>query len=148
VPDNLDLAALFYQNAHEQQQGGIRLSAVTGSRRRRSSIGTFKHLDVRAPVPIESLAAPVRPRQLSPRQRAILARHEEIKRVVNEAAVAAESMAIPVRPRPDQKLSTLRAAIARVVKETGSAVNVGVRGDTIYLSRGSLPGRGGRRKSG
>jgi len=62
--------------------------------------------------------------------------------------VAPESAAIPVKPKPDQKLTTLRAAITRVVKESGSAVNVGVRGDTIYLSRGRLPGRGGRRKSG
>ena len=124
------------------------MSPVTRSPRQRSSVGTFKLLDVGAPVPIASLAAPVRPRQLSPRQRAILERDEEIKRVVNEAAVAPESTAIPVRPRLDQKLTTLRAAITRVVKETGSAVNVGVRGDTIYLSRGSLPGRGGRRSSG
>ena len=118
---------------------------VIRSRRGRAPFGNFKHLDVGLPVPIESLIVPTKPRELSPRQRAIAERDDEIRRAVNEAAVAPESQAIPIRPRPDQKLTTLRAAIRRIAKATGSAVNVGVRNDTIYLSRGSLPGRGGRR---
>ncbi len=120
------------------------MSPLTRSRRSRASVGNFKHLDVGAPVPIESLAAERKPRELSPRQRAIAERDEEIKRALNEAAVAPESQAIPIKPRPDQKVATLRVAINRVLKSTGAKVNVGVRGDTIYLSRGKLPGRGGR----
>ncbi len=119
---------------------------VTRSRRSPTSIGTFRHLDVGSPIPIESLIVPAKPKELSPRQRAIVERDEEIRRAVNEAAVAPASQAIPITPRPDQKLTTLRAAIRRIAKEAGSTVNVGVRNDTIYLSRGSLPGRGGRRR--
>jgi len=45
-----------------------------------------------------------------------------------------------------EKLVTIRAAIARQIKATGSSVKVGVRNGGIYLSRGPIPGaRGGRR---
>jgi hypothetical protein len=46
-------------------------------------------------------------------------------------------------------MATLRAALARQIKETGSTVRIAVRGETIYLSRGSIPGgRGGPKPRG
>ena len=115
---------------------------------KRSSVGTFKHLDVGQPVPLASLVAAPKPRALTPRLLAIQERDEEIKKAVNQAAVGPESFAIPIKLRPDQKLETLRAAFVRVIKATNAPVKIGVRGDTIYLSRGAIPGRGGGRTVG
>jgi hypothetical protein len=114
---------------------------------KRSSVRTFKHLDVGQPVPLASLVAASKPWALTARQLAIEERDEEIKKAVNEAAVASESYAIPIKPRPDQKLETLRAAFLRVIKATNTPVKISVRGDTIYLSRGVIPGQRGRRAS-
>jgi hypothetical protein len=110
-----------------------------------SSVGTFKHLDVGQPVPLASLVAALKPRTLSARQLAVQERDEEIKKAVNQAAVGPESFAIPIKLRPDQKSATLRAAFLRVIKATNAPVKIGLRGDTIYLSRGAIPGRRGRR---
>jgi len=47
----------------------------------------------------------------------------------------------------NEKLFTIRQAIAKQIKASGSAVNLGVRNGGIYLSRGPIPGgRGGRRR--
>ena len=40
----------------------------------------------------------------------------------------------------NEKLVTIRAAVARQIKASGSAVNLGVRNGAIYLSRGPIPG--------
>jgi hypothetical protein len=46
----------------------------------------------------------------------------------------------------NEKLVTIRAAIARQISATGSSVKLGVRSGGIFLSRGPIPGaRGGRR---
>ena len=110
----------------------------------RSPVGIFKHLDVGRPILIASLVVVTTPRTLSPRQRAIQERDEEIKKALNQAAVGPESHAIPITLRPGQKLETLRAAFVRGIKATNAPVKIAVRGETIYLSRRTLPGRGGR----
>jgi hypothetical protein len=111
-----------------------------------TSVGTFKHLDVGPPLPLASLVAALKPRTLSAREIAVQERDEEMMKAVNQAAVGPESFAIPIKLRPDQKsATTLRSAFLRVIKATNAPVKIGLRGDTIYLSRGAIPGRRGRR---
>ena len=67
--------------------------------------------------------------------------------MINEAAAGTESQAFPIQLKEGQKLPTLRVAVNRVLKASDLPVNMGVRGTTIFLSRGSIPGgRGGRRR--
>ncbi|TME84329.1 MAG: hypothetical protein E6I45_01835 [Chloroflexi bacterium] len=84
---------------------------------------------------------------MSPRQLAIKERDEEIRRAINEAAAAPSSQAIPVQLKQDQKIATMRAAVNRVLKESDVRVNMGVRGNTIYLSKSAIPGGRGRARS-
>jgi hypothetical protein len=46
--------------------------------------------------------------------------------------------------RGDQKLPTIRAAINRLLATEGRDLSYGVRGTTIYITNGNIPG--GRRK--
>jgi len=110
-------------------------------------VARYKHIEVGRPVDLADLATKPRTRKLSPRQLAIKERDEEIRRAINEAAAAPSSQAIPVQLKQDQKIATMRAAVNRVLKESDVRVNMGVRGNTIYLSKSAIPGGRGRARS-
>ena len=102
---------------------------------------------VRDAKPEELAPKPRKPRALSPRQLAIKRREATIEKVLNELGAGPASWIKKVELEDNEKLVTIRAAVARQIKASGSAVNLGVRNGAIYLSRGPIPGgRGGRRK--
>ena len=104
---------------------------------------------VRDAKPEELAPKPRKPRALSPRQLAIKRREQTIEKVLNELGAGPSSWIKKVELEDNEKLVTIRAAIARQMKASGSTVNLGVRNGSIYLSRGPIPGgRGGRRKKG
>jgi hypothetical protein len=83
----------------------------------------------------------------TPRQRAIRERDEEIVATFNEAAALPSSEAVAIELRPDQKLPTMRAAINRLLVAEGRDLSYGVRGTTIYISKGNIPGGRGRKRT-
>jgi hypothetical protein len=96
----------------------------------------------------EELAPKTRkPRVLSPRQLAIQKRDQAIVKALNEIAVGPMSGIKKIELEDDEKLVTIRAAVARQVKAHPAEINMGVRGGAIFLSRTAIAGgRGGRRK--
>ena len=49
--------------------------------------------------------------------------------------------------KPGQKLATLRLAVSKLMDAEKRDLHWGVRGETIYISKGLIPGgRGGRRR--
>jgi hypothetical protein len=106
-------------------------------------------MKIRDAKPEELAPKPRKPRALSPRQLAIRKREQQVERVLNELGAGPASMIKKVELEDGEKLVTIRAAIARQIKNSGSSVNLGVRNGGIYLSRGPIPGaRGGRRPKG
>jgi hypothetical protein len=102
---------------------------------------------VRDAKPEELAPKPRKARALSPRQLAIRKREQTIEKTLNELGAGPASWIKKVELEDSEKLVTIRAAIARQIKASGSAVNLGVRNGAIYLSRGAIPGgRGGRRR--
>jgi hypothetical protein len=97
---------------------------------------------------LEELAPkPRKPRPMSPRQLAIKRREQTIEKVLNELGAGPASAIKKIELEDNEKLPTIRLAISKQIKASGSAVNLGVRNGGIYLSRGPIPGgRGGRRK--
>ncbi|HVA87663.1 MAG TPA: hypothetical protein VNF73_15265 [Candidatus Saccharimonadales bacterium] len=104
----------------------------------------YKHILVGKPINLDELRPVPKEHSLTPRQIAQRERDAELRRAINEASAAAESQAIPISLKDGQKMATMRAAMTRLIKETGSTVHMGVRGETIYLSRGPIPGGRGR----
>ena len=94
----------------------------------------------------EELAPKVREkRPLSPRQIAIQKRDQAILKLLNEIAVGPMSGIKKIELDAGEKLVTIRAAVARQLKEHPAAIHMGVRTGAIYLSRTKIPGaRGGR----
>ena len=102
---------------------------------------------VRDARPEELAPKPRKARALSPRQLAIRKREQLIEKVLNELGAGAASTIKKIELEDNEKLVTIRAAVARQIKASGSSVNLGVRNGAIYLSRGPIPGgRGGRRR--
>jgi len=102
---------------------------------------------VRDAKPEELAPKPRKARALSPRQLAIRKREQTIEKTLNELGAGPASWIKKVELEDNEKLVTIRAAVARQIKASGSAVNLGVRNGAIYLSRGPIPGgRGGRRR--
>ncbi len=91
---------------------------------------------------IEELTPKARERALSPRQLAALQREEEIRRAL--ARLKADDDVIALELDPAEKVPTMRLAVKKVVASHRPQVNVAVRGRTIYLSTGKLPGGRGR----
>lgn len=83
-------------------------------------------------------------RVLSPRQLAIRKREQVIAKALDELGAGAPSLVKRVELEGDEKLPTIRAAIAGQIKAQRSSVKVTVRNGAIYLSRGPLPGAGQR----
>jgi hypothetical protein len=97
---------------------------------------------------LEELAPkPRKPRVLSPRQLAIKRREQLIEKTLNELGAGPASLIKRIELDDNEKLATIRLAIGKQIKASGSAVNLGVRNGGIYLSRGPIPGgRGAGRK--
>lgn len=97
---------------------------------------------------LEELAPkPRKPRALSPRQLAIKRRELLIEKTLNELGAGPASLIKKIELDDNEKLATIRLAIGKQIKASGSAVNLGVRNGGIYLSRGPIPGgRGAGRK--
>ena len=102
---------------------------------------------VRDAKPEELAPKPRKARALSPRQLAIRKREQLLEKVLNELGAGAASSIKKIELEDNEKLVTIRAAIARQITASGSTVNLGVRNGAIYLSRGAIPGgRGGRKR--
>ena len=107
----------------------------------------YKHLAVKR-VALADIAPPKATLKTeTPRQRAIRERDEEIVATFNEAAALPASEAVAIELRPDQKLPTMRAAINRLLVAEGRDLSYGVRGTTIYISNGNIPGGRGRKRT-
>ena len=107
----------------------------------------YKHLSVKK-VALADIAPQKAPAKTeTPRQRAIRERDEEILATFNEAAALPVSEAVAIELRADQKLPTMRAAINRLFVAEGGGLNYGVRGTTIYISKGHIPGGRGRKRT-
>ncbi len=63
---------------------------------------------------------------------------------MNEAAALPASEAVAIELKPDQKMPTLRAAFARILAAEPRELNWGLRGTTILISKGHIPGGRGR----
>ena len=102
---------------------------------------------VRDAKPEELAPKPRKPRAMSPRQLAIKRREQLIEKTLNELGAGPASWIKKIELEENEKLFTIRTAITKQIKASGSAVNLGVRNGAIYLSRGPIPGgRGGGRK--
>jgi ATP-dependent exoDNAse (exonuclease V) alpha subunit len=104
----------------------------------------YRHMKVRT-VELSELQPTTKERKLSPRQLAQLERDEEIRSAMDEAAALPASQAVVIDLKEGQKLPTFRAAVDRVMKATPRDLNWGVRGQSIVISKGALPGRRGTR---
>ena len=93
---------------------------------------------------LEELAPKPRERALSPRQLAALQREEEVRKAFARLRTDEDIVAIELDPA--DKVPTLRAAVKRAIAAHRPEVNMAIRGRTIFVSTGKLPGgRGGRR---
>lgn len=106
----------------------------------------FKHLVIRT-VALRDIAPEKATRTETPRRRAIRERDEEIVAAINEAMALPASAAVAIELRGDQKLTTLRAAVNRLLAAEKRDLNCGMRGTRIYISKGSIPGGRGRKKA-
>ncbi len=108
---------------------------------------TFKQLNVGELVSLESIKPEAKPKAETPRQRAIRERDEDIQAAFNMAATAPANLAVPIRLKTGQRMPTLRLAVQKVADADQRNLNWGVRGETVYVSRGEIPGGRGRRKA-
>lgn len=93
---------------------------------------------------LEELKPQKRERALSPRQLAAMKREEEFRKAL--ARLKSDDDIIAVELDQDEKVPTMRQAVKKAVAAHKPGTNVAIRGRTIYLSTGKLPGgRGGRR---
>ena len=93
---------------------------------------------------IEELTPKPRARALSPRQLAAQQREEEIRKALTRLKSDEDVIALELDPA--EKIPTMRAAVKRAIAAHKPGTNMAIRGRTIYLSTGRLPGgRGGRR---
>lgn len=93
---------------------------------------------------LEELAPKPRERALSPRQLAALQREDEIRKAFGRLRSDDDIVALELDPA--EKVPTMRAAVKRVIAGHRPDVHMAIRGRTIYVSTGKLPGGGGGRK--
>jgi hypothetical protein len=93
----------------------------------------------------EELVPVKRERALSPRQRAAIEREEEIRKAFGRLKTDDDIVAIELDA--DEKIPTFRQAVKKAIGTHRPNVQMAIRGSTIYLSTGKIPGRrgGGRR---
>lgn len=92
---------------------------------------------------IEELKPKTQERALSPRQLAALQREDEIRRALGRLKGGDDILAIELDPA--EKIPTMRAAVKKAVSAHKPGTNMAIRGRTIYLSTGPLPGGRGRK---
>ncbi|MEI7743615.1 MAG: hypothetical protein WCK58_07685 [Chloroflexota bacterium] len=90
---------------------------------------------------IEELAPKPHERALSPRQLAALQREEEIKKALGRLK-GDEILALELDPA--EKVPTMRIAVKKAIAAHRPGTSMAVRGRTIYISAGPLPGGRGR----
>ena len=103
-------------------------------------------MKIRDAKPEELAPKPRRERPMSPRQIAIRKREQAVQKVLNELGAGPASAIKKVELEDGEKLVTIRAAIVKQIKTTGSTVKLAVRNGGIYLSRGPIPRTGGGRR--
>jgi hypothetical protein len=92
---------------------------------------------------IEELAPKSRDRALSPRQLAAIQREDEIRKAI--ARLKSDEDVLAIELDPAEKIPAMRAAVKRAIAAHRPGTSMAIRGRTIYLSIGRLPGsRGGR----
>jgi hypothetical protein len=91
---------------------------------------------------IEELKPVQRERALSPRQLAALQRDEEIRKAL--ARLKTDDDIIAIELDPAEKMPTMRIAAKKAIAAHRPGTNMAVRGRTIYISTGKLPGGRGR----
>ncbi len=92
---------------------------------------------------IEELTPIKRERALSPRQLAALQRDEEIRKAL--ARLKSDDDIIAIELDPAEKIPTMRAAVKKAIAAHRPGTSMAIRGRTIYVSTGSLPGGRGRK---
>jgi hypothetical protein len=92
---------------------------------------------------IEELKPKPKERALSPRQLAALQREDEIKRALGRLKGDDDIIAIELDPA--EKIPTMRAAVKKAIASHRSGTSMAIRGRTIYVSTGPLPGGRGRK---
>jgi hypothetical protein len=92
---------------------------------------------------LEELAPKERERAMSPRQLAALQREEEIRRALGRLRNDEDIIALELDPA--EKIPTMRAAVKKAIAAHKPGTTMAIRGRTIYLSTGRLPGGRGRK---
>jgi hypothetical protein len=92
---------------------------------------------------LEELQPKTQERALSPRQLAALQREEEIRKALARLKTDEDILAIELDPA--EKIPTMRAAVKKAIAAYRPGTNMAIRGRTIYISAGPLPGGRGRR---
>ncbi len=92
---------------------------------------------------IEELVPVKRERALSPRQLAALQRDDEIRKAL--ARLKTDDDIIAIELDPAEKIPTMRAAVKKAIAAHRPGTFMAVRGRTIYVSSGRLPGGRGRK---
>ena len=95
---------------------------------------------------IEELKPKARERALSPRQLAALQREEEIKKALGRLKSDDDILAIELDD--SEKIPTMRAAVKKAIAAHRPGTSMAIRGHTIYISSGKLPGGRGRKPKG
>lgn len=92
---------------------------------------------------IEELQPKPRERALSPRQLAALQREEEVRKALGRLRTDEDVLAIELDPA--EKIPTMRAAVKKAIAAHRPGTSMAIRGRTIYISAGRLPGSRGRK---
>jgi hypothetical protein len=92
---------------------------------------------------IEELVPKPKERALSPRQLAAIQREEEIRKAL--AKLKADDDILAIELDPAEKIPTMRAAVKKAIAAHRPGTSMAIRGRTIYISAGSLPGGRGRK---
>ena len=92
---------------------------------------------------IEELTPKPKERALSPRQLAALQRDDEIRKAL--AKLKADDDILAIELDPAEKIPTMRAAVKKAIAAHRPGTSMAIRGRTIYISSGKLPGGRGRK---
>jgi hypothetical protein len=92
-------------------------------------------------VSLGELTPKPKKRPLSARERTRIERDNELRAALNEAASLPASEAVILEPKGNEKLSTLRMAMKRVLAAEPRDLNWGIRANAVVISKGHLPGR-------
>jgi thioesterase domain-containing protein len=115
---------------------------IDPAHRRATRQELMSNMRVRA-AKMEELSPKPKERALSPRQLAALQREEEIRRALGRLKSDDDLIALELDPA--DKIPTMRAAVKKAIAAHRPGTNMAIRGHTIYLSPGKLPGGRGRR---